>query len=310
MGFTYQIPHLIWEFHWDLPIIGIPLAEGGYNIDIGFGLRLPVQNVLEYPEIMVIGSQYPLFTSLTGLDWTASDFANAGLLPDENEFLCKFIVNLWLNILTVEDFDVDINIDESRSFITPIGLGDTFSLPAIQVPLNPVIESVIGIPISSFVDLTLEIEPNLGSNKITATWKAENGAYGTGSLTWHYNDERLQFNIQTHNVVSQAKITLSDFRYWFTVFKLDFILDIDFKGLIGALPDFEIPLFTLDLSDIIGSIDLSMGEHEYTIGSITVNVNLFVIPESPLGSLSIMITMIASIITFLRAQNRIMMQKH
>jgi len=288
MGFTFQIP----RYEWSFDILGI--AEGGIIIDIGFGLRLPIQVKLEYPEIMVTKRLYTLYTSVNGLDWSATDYANAGLQPDENEFLCKFYFRAWLwTILTGSLFDFEIDFDESRSFSTPLGLGETFPLPRIPVPLNPIVEWLTGIVLDPYVYLTLEIGPNLGSDKVTANWSAENGAIGSGSFLWSYNNERLSFDVQTQNFLAEAKITLAKFRYWFTIFTVDFTLLINFEDALDFLNDIQVPLFTLDLSDIIGSLDLYVGVHEYTIGTVFVTVS--VVPEAPLGTISLILVMVGAL---------------
>jgi len=287
LGFTFQIP----KYEWTIGIVGI--AEGGITIDIGFGLRLPVQVELEYPEIMATNSWYTLYASVRGLDWAATDYADAGLQPDENEFLCKFIFRAWLNFLGDELFSLGVNFDESRSFSTPIGLGETFPLPRIPIPLNPLIEIITGINLDPFVNLILELGPNLGSDKVTANWKAENGAVGEGSFLWSYNNEKLSFNIQTQNIVAEAKVTLLEFRYWFTVFTVDFYLFVDFEGILDFLGEHKFPLYTLDLSDIIESFELSVGVHQYTIG--TVYVTIFVIPTVLLGTLSTILAMLGAL---------------
>ena len=62
---------------------------------------------------------------------------------------------------------------------------------------------------------------------------------------------------------------------------------------VGFLGDHEVLLFSLDLSRLIGSLDLSVGVHRYTIG--TVYVNFFVIPEVPWGTISIILAMLGAL---------------
>ena len=197
LGFTLEIPTYDWSFEiWDPIIGGVLLASGGVTIDLGFGLRFPIQIKLEYPEIMVMNRLYTLYASVNGLDWTAADFEDVGLQPNGNELLFRFHFRTWLwTFLTGSLFDYEVDFDESKSFATPIGPGETFPLPRISIPLNPLIEAIIIIDLDPFVYLELEIDPHLGSQKVTASWKAENGASGEGSLLWSHNDERLSFNI-------------------------------------------------------------------------------------------------------------------
>lgn len=248
---------------------------------------------------MVTNHLYPLFASLTGLDWTAADYANVGLQPDENEFLCRFIFRTWLTYwnplkLNYEEFaPIDINFDKSRSFSTPIGLSQTFPLPRIPIPLDSFILTLTGVDLSPFVNLALEIGPNLGSDKVTAHWKAENGAVGEGELLWTTDNQKLTFNINTQNMVTTTKITLSEFRYWFTIFTVDFSLTADFQGILALVPRAEFHIYTLNLSDIIRSFDLSVGVHRYTVG--TVLVNVLVIPEVLMGTVATILAMLGAL---------------
>jgi len=295
LGFTFEIPRYIWSLEIRDPIFGTLLASGGITVDIGFGLRLPIQIKLEYPEIMTTNRMYTLCASVKGLDWTAADYSNVGLKPNENEFLCKFFFKAWLwTVLTGSLFDFEINIDESRSFPTPIGPEKAFPLPRISVPLNPIIEQIIRFDLDPFVYLELEIYPNLGSQKVTASWKAENGATGASSFLWSYDNEKLGFDIQTQNMITEATITLTQFRYWFNLFTIDFSLFVDFRGILSGIPDPpEIHLYTLDLSELIGSLDLYVGVHKYTIG--TVHVTILVIPEAFLGTVTMILAMLAAL---------------
>jgi len=290
LGFTFQIPKYEWSF--EIPLV----AEGGISIDIGFGLRLPVQLTLEYPEIMATNSIYTLYSTIQGLDWSSSDYADVGLPPDGNEFLCRFMTKAWLTVLGSTVFFFDISFDESRSFTTPIGPGDTFPLPTLPVPLNPIVEAIVGFDLDPYVILTLEICPSLGSDRVTADWKAENGVVGSGSLLWTYGGEKLSFDIGTQDIIAVAEVTLSNFRYWFTIFLIDFYLHVNFQGILDPLGEAEILLYTLDLSAIIGSMDLFVGVHKYTIG--TVIVTIFVVPEFPLGTLTALAGSLAGLVLY------------
>jgi len=297
LGFTFEIPRYEWSLEiWD-PIFGVLLASGGIIIDVGFGLRLPIQIKLEYPEIMATNLLYTLYASVKGLNWTAADYANVGLNPNENEFLARFFFKAWLwTILTGDIFDYEVDLDFSRSFSTPIGPGETFDLPRMSVPLNPLIEQIVLIDLDPFVYLELEIDPHLGSEKVTANWKAENGATGAGSLLWSYDDEKLSFDIQTQDFIGEAIITLNQFRYWFTLFTIDFSLFVGFRGVLFWLGDHELPLYTLDLSELIGSLDLYVGVHKFTIGTVGVIIN--VVPEVPLGTIMASAAMIIALIAY------------
>ena len=70
-------------------------------------------------------------------------------------------------------------------------------------------------------------------------------------------------------------------------------LFVDFEGILDLLGEHEMLVYTLNLSDVIGSLDLSVGVHQYTIG--TVYVTVFVIPDVPLGTLATILAMFGAL---------------
>ena len=93
------------------------------------------------------------------------------------------------------------------------------------------------------------------------------------------SNEKLSFDVEAQNTVAVAEVTLLDFRCWFTIFLIDFYLHTGFQGILDPLGEMEIPLYTSDLSAIIGSMDLFVGVHKYTTGNGIVII--FAIPEVP-----------------------------
>jgi len=62
----------------------------------------------------------------------------------------------------------------------------------------------------------------------------------------------------------------------------------------------ELPLYTLDLSEIIGSLDLYVGVHEYTVGTVVVLVNI--VPEIPWGTIMASATMTVALVAYVTVQ--------
>jgi len=260
MGFTYQLTAQRW--------VGIDVlfayARAGVDVDIGFGLRLPVRIALEYPEQMTVGHDYELYATLTPLD-----------RPDYNEFLCKFKAKVWVEagvwFFGWKEYSASLGLDYdwSRSFPTPIGPAMEFPIPSFEIL---VFDSawVIGF---SVLKLNLVIDPQLGSDKITAKAKAGGDAAGEHIITWSAPDQKIPFTVHANDYgpTDFAEIELSDFRYYFSIFKLHFGLKFDFHRWIDWLiGDPTIGLFTLDMSWLTEG--LYLGVHAGTDGTVEVSV--------------------------------------
>ena len=152
-----------------------------------------------------------------------------------------------------------------------MGPGMEFPVPSLEVT---VVDSawVIGF---SLLKLKLVIDPELGSDKITAKASAAGDASADHTLRWSVPDERIPFIVHAsdYGPTDYAQIELSDFRYYFTKFKLRFKLKFDFHDWIDWLTgNPTITLFTLDMSWLTEG--LYMGVHAGTDG--TVDVTVFV----------------------------------
>jgi len=261
MGFTYQLVAWHWSDSWDVLIAE---ASAGIDVDIGFGLRLPVRIALEYPEQMTVEHDYELYATLTPLD-----------RPDYNEFKCTFQAMVWASaeIFGVDAFSFSFgpNYDYSKSFTTPLGPAMEFPIPSLE---RTVFDSawVIGF---SLLKLNLVIDPELGSDKITARASAAGDASADQTLRWSVPDDRIPFTVHAddYGPTDFAEIELSDFRYYFTKFKVHFKLKFDFHDWIDWLTgNPTLTLFTLDMSWLTEG--LYIGVHEGT--DPTVDVTVFV----------------------------------
>ena len=260
MGFTYAINATRW--------VGIPpnivaYVRAGVDIDIGFGIRLPVRISLEYPEQMIAGHDYEIYAKLTPID-----------RPNFDEFLCKFKVKAWVQTggLLLPDWYASWgpDYDWSKSFATPIGPTMKFPLPSFEMTI---FDSKWVLPWPPLLNVNLVIDPQLGSDRITARAKAGGDAIGESNITWSAPDQRVPFTVRAGNYgpSDYAEIELSDFKYYFSIFKLHFGLKFDFASWIDWLTgDPQIGLFTVDMSWLTEGLYLGM--HQGTDGTVDVSV--------------------------------------
>ena len=284
MGFTYELVvyRKFLDVEFDIWLLKA-YARAGIDVDIGFGLRLPVRITLEYPEQMTGLELYELYATLTPLDW-----------PDYDEFLCKFKAVVWVEAgvwaplvgwqrVPRQEFGPDY--DWSRSFPTPLGPRMEFKLPKLEEREKTLVDfwlmKVKGV-----------IDPQLGSDRITATASATGDATGEQTIRWSDRDQRIPFTIRAGDydpTTDYAEIQLSDFRYYFSIFKLYLKLKFDFDNWIDWLtgdPEWEI--YTLDMSWLTEGSYLRV--HPGTLGVVAVN-NIFVkkptLPPFPEGGLAV-----------------------
>ena len=247
LGFTYTIA----KERYNLVDIWVltAYARAGIDVDIRFGLRLPINVTLEYPEQMTVGDNYTFYATLTPID-----------KPFFNESLFIFKAFIWVEAGIWVPFrwitysaTYGPNIDESRSFQTPLGPGAEAPLPSINVMI---FDSAWVIEFS-LLKVFLTIEPAFGSEKITAKASSLGDArvVDGADLTWSMPNQSLNFTVNADeydNTTDYAKIRLSDFKYYFTIFKLHVGLLFDFNSWIDWLTgDPTIRVATLDMSWII-----------------------------------------------------------
>jgi hypothetical protein len=274
MGFTYEIAKDRWQWDWSTNAWLLQAyVEVGINVDIEFGLRLPVNITVEYPEQMTIGHNYTFYATITPID-----------KPNFNEGLCVFKAYVWAEAGIWTPFtgwvkyhaEKGPNYDLSQSFQTPLG-------HAIAFPISPIYKKVFEadwVCPFDFLDIYLGGQPGFGSDKVTAVANATgDGKVVAGShMTWTSPGQRLPFTVLAKNLdptTSYANISISNFRYYFTNFYMRFWLKFDFNSWIDWLTgDPEIPIYTLDLSWLIRNLNGYLGTHQGYPNS--VNVDLFV----------------------------------
>ncbi|UCG03201.1 MAG: hypothetical protein JSW11_04265 [Candidatus Heimdallarchaeota archaeon] len=263
LGFTYQLVAFRWKI---LDVSADIVVMKGYcrvyiNLNIGAGIRLPVRITLEYPEQMTVEHDYECYATLTPLD-----------KPDFDEFYLVFQTNIevaagiWLPIVGWEEnsWYFGPNLNWRRSFTTPLGPGNYFPIPSFEYTLLDV----------WIMALKLVVEPQLCSDKITAKFSTSGDATNGATLTWTAPNQKIPFTVHADDydtTTDYARIELSDFRYYFSIFKLAFKLKLDFNSWIDWLTgDPTITLYTLDMSWLTDG--LYLGVHPGTVGVVDVDV--------------------------------------
>jgi len=268
LGFTYNIAYLRkewnatggwWIFKWNFTT--------GVTLDIRFGLRLPVNITLEFPEQMMWGENYMIYATLNPVD-----------NPNFDEFLLTFKANVWAEV-RVAGFPIPLtyvygpNIDESQSFQTPLGQNATAPLVPLRLDilklireLDPSLDFYIDIIALVFTPYIV-LQPAFSSQKITAEATALGDALVVEgeSLEWYEPNQTLSFIINAgdyngNNITDYAKIKLENFRYYFTDFYLNLELEFNFASVINevlGVQDIIITLFTIDMSWLVEGLYLA-----------------------------------------------------
>ncbi|TEU18449.1 MAG: hypothetical protein E3J21_05915 [Anaerolineales bacterium] len=270
MGFTYTGPHIDYSIGDKLEVLGFTVYDfkAGFELDWALGLRLPAEASLTGPDQMVQGSSYSLSSALTPLDWSGTQYANVGVAAEDgNEFVLRlnFFLGVKAVILEIDvcpSCYVEVNVDKSTSFTTPFGTGAYFPIPPVYIPIY---EWDLGF--ASF-GVGLQVDPNLGSSKITANWQASGDASGSGSITFSQPGTPVTFgpvNACNLGLTNQAQIRLTEFRYWFNQFLIELSGTVEFR-LHPIEPFFDgktwsdsIPIAEFDLSPLTGG--LWLGAH-------------------------------------------------
>jgi hypothetical protein len=263
MGVTYELISEEYEII-DVGFDALVLKAYAYAaivLDVGFGLRLPVDITIEHPEQMTVEHDYTWYATLTPVD-----------NPSIKEFKCSLVAGVVLSagvwtpltgwIEHSETFGPDL--DKSVDFITPVGPDDSFPI------------GEFGITILNFWLMKIKVmfEPELTSQKITAEVNCGGDSSGSHTLTWTDGGQEIPFIVHADDydtTTDYATVELSNFRYYFTDFLLKLKLKFDFDPWIDWLTgDPTITLFTLDLSSLIGGAYL--GVHQGYPSTIDIEV--------------------------------------
>ncbi len=277
MGLTLGPPRIDWTIHKKVRSWGVTWfeARAGFLLDVGVGLRLPVNVTLNMPDLMTAGQVYTLSSSLKPLDWSQQQFTQAGVPHPEggDEFLLRFNFFLGVKVIIVNveviGWYLETNFDRSKSFTTPFGTGASFPIP--ELVLTP---DQTGLKFSwhgASLGIGLKIDPDLGSDKITSHWQASGDASGSDGITYKEPQTPVAFGPVTAGDFSSstnyATVTLSDFRYYFSIFLINLSANIQLGGWLSFVPDTPyFHILTLDLSDLTSG--LYLGVHPGTDGKV------------------------------------------
>ncbi|MFX1443013.1 MAG: hypothetical protein ACFFHV_06325 [Promethearchaeota archaeon] len=255
MGYSWQL------IEWDTTLADLVVVKAGIEIDIGFGVRLPVEVKLEYPSQMAVEHDYICYATLIPIN-----------KPSYEEFKCSIEANgwIWVGIPGVigDEATFGPDYDFSKSFTTPLGSGAAFPIDPIEVELYSIY----------LIGLDLVFNPQLGSDKITARASAtgDGRVIGQDVITWTAPNQKKSFTVRArdYEATDYATIILSDFRYYFSKFDIDIGLKVDFCDAINLfIPDPPtIYFFTVDMGWLTGGAYL--GVHPGTDG--TVDKSVFV----------------------------------
>ena len=297
LGFTYTLAYWQekwskqggwWVFSWYFAI--------GVDVDIQFGIRLPLNITVEYPEHMSVGNNYTIHATLDPVD-----------KPDFDELLITCKANIWAeaNICGIIGFGrtalIGPDFDYSQSFTTPLG-SESASLVSLSLPIDlfkvikkvdPSLKPVLDL-ISNLVNPFLMIYPTFGSDRITAKASSSGDLrISEGSeLNWSEPGQTLDFVVSADeydNSTDFGSIVLSDFRYYFTKFGVNFDLLFDLNdtwvnGWPCYLPDSTLRICTLDLSwltKIFGTPSVSSHRGYPESVSFTIYVERMLNPSPP-----------------------------
>jgi len=262
MGFTHTLIKERWQ--WDVDkswwIVTARVCVG-VEFDIEFGLRLPVNVTIRYPEQMTVDHNYTFYATITAID-----------KPDYNESIFVFKTYAWLDAEVLgftyhEEWGP--NYDFSQSFKTPIGADMAFPFGSIPGP------TLVDFEV---LKIKLGLAPAFGSEKVTAKTEVMGDVIliDGANMSWSSDNQSLAFTVQASDcdpTTDNATIRLWDFRYYLTRFWMGFDLIFDFIWPLDTIiSDFSTRVYTLDLSKLIEQFNLYLGVHEGYPESVHVDV--------------------------------------
>lgn len=276
LGFSWNLICERWKFV-ALDMILVGHCYAGIDINIGFGLRLPVRIILEYPEQMTVGKDYECFATLIPLN-----------LDNYKEFYCAFSIYAYIDIAVLflsGYWSWGPDVDYSTDFTTPIG-------PDLSFPIGPIPVTLLNV--IDIFKIQLDIHPFIGSNKITAEASATGDAtvIGPNLITWTDKNQKIPFTVRAGDYdlnTNYATILLSDFRYYFSVCYFELYGTVNLHQAINdvfLIGDPSIYLGTVDLSSYLTGLYLGVltGE-DPTVNPLPVfvikySVGLFILESS------------------------------
>uniref|UniRef100_UPI004057C0A7 choice-of-anchor L domain-containing protein n=1 Tax=Candidatus Electronema sp. TaxID=2698783 RepID=UPI004057C0A7 len=262
MGFTYTGPHIDYSIGDKSEALGLTIYEfkAGFELDWALGLRLPGEANLTGPDQLVQGTSADLASAFTPLDWSATSYSNTGVASESgNEFVLRMnffagVKAIILEINVCPNCYLEANVDKSKSFTTPFGAGASFPIPTATIPVYN-----WDLGFASF-GVGLSVDPDLGSDKVTANWQASGDASGSGTLRYSSPSSPVSFgavNACNLSAGNQAAIQLDGFRYWFNQFLINLGASLNFKLFGYGVWGGNVPIATFDLSPLTDGLYLS-----------------------------------------------------
>jgi hypothetical protein len=281
MGFTIPGPAIDYHVEYNLDVCIIwffgCVVEwdvvdfwAGFVLDWTIITRLPMDVSLTSVDPVLEGSTFTPVTAATGRDWSAADYTQAGLAAENgDEFVLRFQfglgVFLTVSYIPVVDWGIPpIDIDRRASFTTPLGAGQMFSLPGINLSLWN-----IDVALAE-ADFGVVLTPLLGSDRYTADWSASGAGSGSGGVTYTTAGTPVALGaIHADDGPGDAAVALNNFRYHFTQFGLDIGLYF-YLWVAGWDHTWTIPVTQFDLGGLMGG--LYVGSHAGTPGGLNLLV--------------------------------------
>lgn len=273
-GFTYVGPDVRYSFSEEWKVFGISVARVTlqFNLDWGMGLRMPFAVGLGGDmDKVILGSDFELLSHVEPLDWDADQYEDAGVpAEDGKEFVYRFVfqfsLRIWILGSTVFNETIGPNYNQSYDFYPPFSSDEEINLPLPNIILDP---DATGLKWSGF-GIGFALAPEITSqSEVTADWRAEGDATGSGSLTFINENPIPVGSIHAADISPEdvARVRLSNFRYKLAqvLVNVNCILHFNFLNL--DLETLPIKITELDLGYL-----LNLGTHPGTDGDVVIEI--------------------------------------
>jgi hypothetical protein len=292
MGFTYAPPTIDYTigFKWKVFIFTIAEGRAGFFLDAGLGLRLPANVELRADESLPENSIAEVKSSITPLDFSASQYEELGIPAKKgNEAFANFelFVGAKLTVIGIPiiNWAIDEKLDlielcsiesgiDCGNFVTPFGKdenGVPREFPVPEVKLDPDVTK-LRLNISVFsIGVGLKLDPEIGSDKITANWQAADDASGKGIVTYlaasptDYTIGPIEIQEVSDSDDAKAQLVLDNFKLHLNrqTITVGANIQLSFLG-IGFFKTGYFDLLRIDLTKVLG--EPAIGQHKGTDG--------------------------------------------
>jgi len=303
MGFTVSDPYPInWIISYDSTscyfgyCVDMLNFEAGLALDYGLGLRLPATVSINGPSSMASSTHSLFTTTLIPIDLDAPGYQAIGLsqgkIFDGHEFVAFEKVFLGIKLILVDisviDWNIDSDIDlaqqctqlnnnvDCADFVTPFGKDTNGNLKLFPIPPITLDSSQTGLKLNTYgaqVGFGLKLQPQIGSDKITATWSTGGNAISDGGTVTYSDDPSTTPNAPQptipitsgHAMTGTANLSIDQFTYHFNQFAIALSANVQFGGILSPIPSTGyFNIYTLNL----GNTGLKLGQHAGTSGII------------------------------------------